>query len=198
MNETQWDKKLKIHTIGRDESRADRFHYPYEPTPYCVLERLAKSGFISRSSCLVDYGCGKGRVGFFLAAQTGCKAIGVEYDERIFQQAQNNLQSCTVGKNIQLLCIDAAQFIPEKADCFYFFNPFSVEILAPVLQNIKQTWYEAPRKMYLFFYYPNDDYRALLEEDDFLSCVEEIDCRDLFDGTDRRETILVYELKDQI
>ena len=39
-NETQWDKLLKIRTTGRDDSHADQHRYPYEPTPYCVLERL--------------------------------------------------------------------------------------------------------------------------------------------------------------
>ena len=39
--ETQWDKILKIKTTGRDDSHSDQYNYPYEPTPYCVLERLA-------------------------------------------------------------------------------------------------------------------------------------------------------------
>ena len=39
-NENQWDKLLKIKTTGRDDSRADQYRYPYEPTPYCVLQRL--------------------------------------------------------------------------------------------------------------------------------------------------------------
>ena len=47
-NENQWDKLLKIKTTGRDDSRADQYRYPYEPTPYCVLERLANSGLISK------------------------------------------------------------------------------------------------------------------------------------------------------
>lgn len=47
-NETQWDKLLKIKTTGRDDSRADQYRYPYEPTPYMVLERLANSGLIRK------------------------------------------------------------------------------------------------------------------------------------------------------
>ena len=41
-NEEQWDKLLHIHTTGRDDSKADQFRYPYEPTPYSVLQRLAR------------------------------------------------------------------------------------------------------------------------------------------------------------
>lgn len=42
----EWDQKLKIHTMGRDDSQENAYHHPYEPTPYCVLERLAGSGYI--------------------------------------------------------------------------------------------------------------------------------------------------------
>ena len=194
MNEQYWDKKLKIHTAGRDESRADQYRFPYEPTPYCVLERLAQSGYITRGSHLVDYGCGKGRVGIFLSAQTGCKATGVEYDDRIFAQAEQNLKSCARSCDVTLVCADARSYIPQDADCFYFFNPFSVEILGKVLQNIKEQWYGSPRPMHLFFYYPNDDCRRVLAQDPQLVLVEELDCRDLFDGHDRRECILVYRI----
>ena len=42
--ENKWDKLLKIHTMGRDDSNAGQYYYPYEPTPYSVLERLANTG----------------------------------------------------------------------------------------------------------------------------------------------------------
>ena len=44
MNENEWDKLLKIHTTGTDNTDADQYRYPYEPTPYSVLERLGNSG----------------------------------------------------------------------------------------------------------------------------------------------------------
>lgn len=40
-NESRWDKLLNIRTMGRDDTHADQYRYPYEPTPYSVLERLA-------------------------------------------------------------------------------------------------------------------------------------------------------------
>ena len=39
-----WDNLLHIQTTGRDDTHADEYRYPYEPTPYTVLERLADSG----------------------------------------------------------------------------------------------------------------------------------------------------------
>ena len=44
----RWDRLLGIRTTGRDDSRSDTYHYPYEPTPYSVLERLASSGLIRK------------------------------------------------------------------------------------------------------------------------------------------------------
>ena len=47
-NEVKYDKLLKIKTTGRDDSRSDQYCYPYEPTPYCVLERLAYCGYLGK------------------------------------------------------------------------------------------------------------------------------------------------------
>lgn len=80
-NEEKWDKLLKIKTSGRDDTQADQYRYPYEPTPYSVLERLANTGYIRKGNTLLDYGCGKGRVDYFLSYQTRCHSIGIEYDE---------------------------------------------------------------------------------------------------------------------
>lgn len=57
-NEVKYDKLLKIKTTGRDDSRADQYCYPYEPTPYGVLERLAYCGYLGKKNHLIDYGCG--------------------------------------------------------------------------------------------------------------------------------------------
>ena len=64
--EFEWDKKLNINTEGRDATLEDSHHYPYEPTPYSVLERLVDSDYITCENKVIDYGSGKGRVGFFL------------------------------------------------------------------------------------------------------------------------------------
>ena len=47
-SEQEWEQVLQIKTAGRDDSRSDTEHHPYEPTDYCVLERLANSGHIRK------------------------------------------------------------------------------------------------------------------------------------------------------
>lgn len=63
--QNHWDDLLNIRTSGRDDTIANQLNYPYEPTPYRVLERLAKSEYIGKKNVLLDYGCGKGRVDFY-------------------------------------------------------------------------------------------------------------------------------------
>lgn len=197
MNQTenQWDKLLKIKTSGRDDSRSDQYRYPYEPTQYCVLERLANSGLISKKNTLLDYGTGKGRVCFYLSYQTRCKSIGVEYDERIFEGAEINREHAVAGRRVSFNLASAEEYaVPTEVDRCYFFNPFSVEILRKVLARIYESYYENPREILLFFYYPSEEYVSCLMTDEQLMFYDEIDTEDLFDGKNEREKILIFSI----
>ena len=57
------------------------------------MDRLAGSGLIGNSDVVLDYGCGKGRVGFFLSYRTKVRTIGIEYDERIYGSCLENQKS---------------------------------------------------------------------------------------------------------
>lgn len=194
MNEHEWDKLLKISTSGRDDSISNEYNYPYEPTPYSVLVRLAESGYIRKKNQVIDYGCGKGRVGFFLNYQLGCKVTGVEYDEHIWKQAVANQKSYVKSYGTSFVCERAEGFQVGDGDCFYFFNPFSVEVLRPVVGRILESFYENPRTMRLFFYYPHQEYVAYLMTLPELEYVDEIGCQDLFDGVNTRERVLIFQV----
>lgn len=188
-----FDKLLKIKTTGREDSNADQYRYPYEPTPYSVLERLANSGFIRKRDVILDYGCGKGRVDFYLSYQTRAKFIGIEYDERIYNRALENQKTAVSGKRTTFLKQNAEEYdVPSEVTGGYFFNPFSVELLRKVIARIMDSYYENPRKIKMFFYYPSEEYVAYLMTVDELEFVDEIDCRDLFEGDNPREKILVF------
>ena len=195
MTEAQWDKLLRIRTSGRDDSHADQYRYPYEPTPYSVLERLAGSGFITKKNTLLDYGCGKGRTGFFLANQLRCRCIGIEYDDRIYESAVRNKAAASAGGRTAFVHARAeAWALPDDVDRIYFFNPFSVEILQKVFGRIRESLDGNPRQILLFFYYPSDEYVAWLMTAAELMFIDEIDCSDLFEGENERERIMVFEI----
>ena len=191
--EQTWDQCLQIQTTGRDDLNADEYRYPYEPTPYCVLERLAHSGLIRKGDVVLDYGCGKGRVDFFLSHQTKAKTIGIEYDERIYRSALENRKTACSGADFVLMRAETYEVPPEVNRC-YFFNPFSGEILHKVMARILDSYYENPREILFFFYYPSDEFVADLMTVDELDFYDEIDCGDLFEGNDPRERILMFSL----
>lgn len=194
-NEEKWDRFLRIRTTGRDDSHADQYRYPYEPTPYSVLERLAQSGRIRKKQVLLDYGCGKGRVDFFLAYQAGCRSIGIEYDDRIYEKAVENQKAAVSSGRVRMEQANAEMFpVPPEVDRIYFFNPFSVEILQKVMNRILDSYYEQMRPIQLFFYYPSDEYLSYLMTVDELMFEDEIECGDLFPGEDPRERIVIFEL----
>jgi len=196
MTENQWDKLLRIRTTGRDDSHSDSYRFPYEPTPYSVLERLADSGFITKKNTVLDYGCGKGRVSFFLSYQLRCRSVGIEYDDRIYGAAVENKMSAVSGERVDFVLAKAEEYaVPQAADRMFFFNPFSVEILKSVVNRILESWYENPGEIFLFFYYPSDEYVSYLMTVDELMFVDEIDCRDLFGKDDSRERIMVFGME---
>ena len=193
MTEHSWDRLLKIRTTGRDDSRSDQYRYPYEASPYDVLERLAGSGYITKRNTLLDYGCGKGRVDFYMSYQCRCGCIGIECDDRIFQTLLKNMDTAVSAAKVIPVCMPAEKYqLPASVDRIYFFNPFSVEILGSVMERIRQSWYDRPREILLFFYYPSDEYAGWLMTVDELMFLDEIDCRDLFKTEDHRERIMVF------
>lgn len=195
MDENKWDKLLKIKTAGRDDSQSDQYRYPYEPTPYSVLERLGNTGYIRKGNTLLDYGCGKGRADFFLSWQTRSRAIGIEYDQRIYEKAAVNLKTGISAGRVSFVQENAEHYpVPESVDRIYFFNPFSLEILRKVFGRILESYYSRPREILLFFYYPSDEYVSYLMTVEELTFLDEIDCGDLFPGKDPRERVLIFNL----
>ena len=194
-NENTWDKLLQIKTTGRDDSNSDQYRYPYEPTPYSVLERLANSGLICKKDVVLDYGCGKGRVDFFLSHQTKANTIGIEYDERIYLAALENQKTAVSGARTEFVPARAEEYeVSSEVNRCYFFNPFSVELLRKVMARIIESYYEKPREVFLFFYYPSEEYISYLMTVDELEFYDEIDCGDLFEGNDLRERIMIFLL----
>lgn len=191
-----WEKRLNISTAMGNYEHSDANHSRYEPTAYAVLGRLAESGLVGRDDVLVDYGCGRGRVSLFMSHATGCRSIGVEYSEPLWRDAVDNLRRYggrgAASGRVEFAYANAETYSVDGANCFYFFNPFSLSILQSVLGRIMESYYCAPRPMRLMFYYAYDPYVEYLMTCDMLRFEGEIDCRDLFDGGDARERILIF------
>lgn len=191
MTDREWDKRLRIRTIGREDESSPNYS-PYEPTPYAVLQRLADSGYLRRKDRLLDYGCGKGRAAFFLAGAVGCRVTGIDRSQKLIDIAKENRKTARAGDRVALACCLAEQYGIRDENAFYFFNPFSEKVFEGVLRRLIQSRLDAPRAMTLFCYYPSEAYIECLDAVPALARLDDIDCRDLFNGNDARERIAVY------
>ena len=194
MNDREWDKRLRIRTIGR-EDESDPNYSPYEPTPYAVLERLAGSGLVTRKSRLIDYGCGKGRVAFFMASQIGCPVTGIDHSQKLIDLAKENRRACRAGDRVRLIRALAEQYEPADEDAFFFFNHFSERVFDGVLRRIAASRSARLRPVSLWMYFPSEAYMASLEAFEGLVRRPPIDCRDLFGGKNERERVEVWQFE---
>lgn len=64
------------------------------------------------------------------------------------------------------------------------------------MARVTESYYVNPREMYLFFYYPSEEYISYLMTVDELEFYDEIDCGDLFAGKDERERIMIFCIGD--
>ena len=134
-------------------------------------------------------------MGFFLGYRAKARTIGIEYDPRIYEDALENRRTTISRGKPEFILTRAEEYpVPPQVNRCYFFNPFSVEILHKVMARILESWYEHPRDIFLFFYYPADEYMAYLMTVDELEFYDEIECDDLFDGYDERERVLIFWL----
>ena len=187
MTEREWDKRLRIKTIGREDEDNPNYS-PYEPTPYSVLQRLADSGHIRRKDHLLDYGCGKGRVAFFMAASVGCRVTGIDYSQKLIDIAKENRRVSHLGDRVELVCARAEQYEVQGQNIFFFFNPFSGKVFEGVLRRLTGGK--------LILYYPSEEYITWLNLTPEVERIDTIDCQDLFNGRNDRERIEIYKIRN--
>ncbi len=150
-------------------------YYRYEPTSYsgliCAFDAL--DGVITKYDRLVDFGCGKGRVLFYVNQRFQCEVCGIEVDEALYEVALDNRAYYNTRfrdsmNRIEIINGKAEEYFVRPEDTiFYFFNPFDLTIFKLVIENILKSIGANPRKIYLVFYYPKEDYRKYLQHHHF-------------------------------
>lgn len=201
MNENYYEKLLNINTKGCENwNRVSIHNHPYEPTLYEALETLFENYSLDEKDRIVDFGCGKGRLIFYINYYFKCYVTGVEMNEIYFNEAllnkQNYLQKQKkMGDKINFTCDVAQNYkISDLENKFYFFNPFSVHIFMNVLENILKSFEKNPRNIDLIIYYPSDNYIQFLEYRTPFLLKKEIPIEDLYEK-DSSERFLIYSLE---
>ncbi|WP_153722487.1 class I SAM-dependent methyltransferase [Sporosarcina cascadiensis] len=171
MEERELDRRLHIQTAGIREWALQSAHYNrYEATPYDALDYLFAQHEVLTSGGWIDFGCGKGRVPFYVHYLYALDVTGIEMNSVLYQDAMNNLidyRGAFPKKKgaVSFECILAERFsIPADASTFYFFNPFSLDIFRSVIRNIVLSLEEADRDAEVILYYPTSAYEQFLNE----------------------------------
>ena len=174
MKEHYYDKLLNINTRGdRMEGPAPKpfRYYPYEPTPYSALEELFRNYELKPEDQVVDFGCGKGRLNFYIHYFFHASVVGIEMNETLYQGALENSRTYAkkTKKNLERLqfrCCLAEQYKIDPSDNrFYFFNPFSIQVFRSIINNVLESVEAMERSVDLILYYPSEDYIYYLEND---------------------------------
>ncbi|WP_141432745.1 methyltransferase [Bacillus sp. 03113] len=200
MNEKYYDTLLNIKTVGDQKGFNQSFHYHrYEPTPYHALEILFNQYELKKSDRIVDFGCGKGRLPFYIHYLFQATVIGVEMNETFYQEAIDNrnnyLKKVRKGKNqIHFHCGLAEDYpIHPKDNRFYFFNPFSIQIFRSIINNILLSVEKSGREIELILYYSSEDYIYFLENQTVFELKQEVILPSLY-KYNPFERFLIYRL----
>ena len=199
MKEQYYENLLSIKTAGKQDLEETSIHYNrYEPTSYEALNTLFEEYKINENDSVIDFGCGKGRLNFYLNHFFRCTVTGIEMNKYFYKQALSNKKDYIEKQKVKedkvsFVCTFAQEYeIKEEDNKFYFFNPFSVEIFMKVLDNILGSVYEFKRDVELILYYPSDDYIFFLEQYTVFSLVKEVRMDDF--KTDSRDRFVVYKM----
>ena len=200
MKEKFFDELLNVETVGEQKGFYDSLHYHrYEPTPYWALEQLFEQYELKSSDRVVDFGCGKGRLNFFINHLFDASVVGIEMNETFYQAALANRESYVQKKRgslekLHFQCCLAQEYEIQPSDnIFYFFNPFSVQIFMKIIDNILRSVEEAYRDVELIFYYGSEDYIFFLENHYAFERKEEIVLPGLYEKN-ASEKFLIYTL----
>ena len=201
MNEQYYDAILNIKTVGEQKGFNKSLHYHrYEPTPYSGLEILLDQYEMKSSDRIVDFGCGKGRLNFYIHHACGASAVGIEMNEMFYKEAMENLEryakkSRNSKDKIQFQCCLAQEYeIDPRDNRFYFFNPFSVQVFMNVINNILLSVEEVEREIEIILYYPSEDYIFFLENQTAFELKEEVRLPGVYERNGN-ERFLIYGLR---
>ncbi|BCB02689.1 methyltransferase [Bacillus sp. KH172YL63] len=200
MKEYYYDKLLNIKTAQQQKGFHQSLHYHrYEPTPYAALEQLFQQYELSSTDSIVDFGCGKGRLNFFIHHQFQSGVVGVEMNEGFYEDAMKNLASYQQKTKVRegtltfQHCLAEEYLIQKQDNRFYFFNPFSLQIFMKVVNNILQSVETFPRDIEILLYYSSDEYVHYMEDHPLFQLRKEIDLTGEYEKNEY-ERFLVYGL----
>lgn len=196
-----YDRLLYIKTANTG-TRSDQSlnYHPYEATPYSILYALFQVYELEPIDSFVDFGCGKGRLLFYVHNRFRASVTGIEMDEQLYQKTLENKKKYLHETEIRddsihvEWCSAENYEVKETENKFYFFNPFSVQIFMKVINNILHSVGRNRRDVDVILYYPTTEYIQYLEKYTLFELMKEIKVPGLY-KRNNNERFLIFRLK---
>jgi hypothetical protein len=146
-----------VDTFGPspDDVRGGRWPYAYDTAPWSAPLKILKHLRLEFSeSTFIDMGSGKGRVVLAASTLPFASVVGVEFSPPLCRIAEKNIVSCRVlrrqARETRIVESDATAFAGPDTPCvYYFYNPFSRDLMKTAIDNIISSYRQNPRKLYL-------------------------------------------------
>lgn len=190
---------IKTTNTGTRSDQSSNYNQ-YEATPYSILYALFQAYELEKTDGFVDFGCGKGRLLYYVHNHFGASVTGIEMDEQLYEKALANKANYLRANeskdgSIHVECCLAEDYdIKETENKFYFFNPFSVEIFMEVINNILESVEQKERDVDVILYYPTTEYVEYLESNPSFELAQEVKVPGLYE-INHNERFLIFRFK---
>ena len=150
---------LRIDTTGNTTDRGGGVHGDsnhYEPLDYPLLRRCVKALDLRPDDVVYEIGCGMGRALALFARRRIAKCVGVELSERLAERAKKNMETLRGRRawDLDVITGDAALVDYGDGTAFYIFNSFGPTTLHTVLERIRSSTKDRPRRIRIIYVNP--------------------------------------------
>ena len=109
---------------------------PFVPTPPAVVDRMLELAAVKQGDVLYDLGSGDGRIVIRAASKYGIRAIGIEMDRILLEQARKAARAAGVTRLVEFRAQDALQTdLSEATIVTLYMLPWFNEKIKPNLQK---------------------------------------------------------------
>ena len=109
---------------------------PYYPTPEKIVEQMLRLGELKPGEKMFDLGSGDGRIVIMAARKFRADATGVEFDDDLWKQSADRIQSLGLEKRARVIHGDLLKQDYNSADLLtVYLLPGSNDKLRPLLEK---------------------------------------------------------------
>ena len=135
MNEQYYEQLLNIKTCGEQKVFNDSIHYHrYEPTSYFALNSLSKEYSFKENDSVIDFGCGKGRLNFYINYFFGSYVTGIEMNSYYCECIRSTMAAVPSGELSSI--ISTSNITGSANTALMMFSIFSFSLYVGIITTL--------------------------------------------------------------